>query len=93
MLTLVEILHRKGYGVLTDEPLLSALSTPWGITCVMAMVISLDLFHDTWFYFAHRLLHRPYLMKRVHYMHHQSKVPSAFSGYRCCSSQVTLSKN
>jgi sterol desaturase/sphingolipid hydroxylase (fatty acid hydroxylase superfamily) len=85
MLTLVEILHRKGYGVLTDEPLLSVLTTPWGITCGMAMVISLDLFHDTWFYFAHRLMHHPYLMKRVHYTHHQSKVPSAFSGYRCCS--------
>ena len=82
MLAAAEVLHQTGYGVLSDEPLFSALSTPWGLACIMAMVITLDLFHDTWFYFAHRLLHHPYLMKRVHYMHHQSKVPSAFSGYR-----------
>ena len=81
MLAAAESLHHKGYGVMSSESLASSLSSPLGLLYVMAMIISLDLFHDTWFYFAHRLLHHRYLMKRVHYMHHQSTVPSAFSGY------------
>jgi sterol desaturase/sphingolipid hydroxylase (fatty acid hydroxylase superfamily) len=82
MLSTVEMLHHRGFGVMTSEPLLTLMSTPWGIPYLMAMIIALDLFHDTWFYFAHRLLHWPYFMKRIHYMHHQSRVPSSFSGYR-----------
>lgn len=82
MLATAERLHQKGYGVMSNEPLDVALGSPWGVAYVVAMIVALDVFHDTWFYFAHRLLHHRYLMKRVHYMHHQSSVPSAFSGYR-----------
>jgi len=82
MLATAERLHQKGYSVMSNEPLDIALGSPWGVAYVVAMIVALDVFHDTWFYFAHRLLHHRYLMKRVHYMHHQSNVPSAFSGYR-----------
>ena len=81
MMAAAEGLHQRGYGVMRSDPLLSLLSSPWGVLYVMVMVIALDFFHDTWFYFAHRLLHHRYLMRHVHYMHHQSRVPSAFSGY------------
>ena len=35
--------------------------------------------HDTNFYFFHRLLHRPFFFKTVHYLHHRSTHPSIFA--------------
>jgi hypothetical protein len=42
----------------------------WG---VVGTVIVLDLLHDAWFYWTHRLLHTKGLYRRVHYMHHESR--------------------
>ncbi len=44
-------------------------------------VFILDVLHDTWFYWTHRLLHNKVLYKWVHRMHHESRVPTAFTGY------------
>jgi Delta7-sterol 5-desaturase len=44
--------------------------------------ISLALFlfvHDTWFYWSHRLMHRPFWFKRAHAVHHESKPPTAWA--------------
>lgn len=76
-----ETLHRAGWGVMQDISLQEKISTPAGIASMLACVLLLDIYHDTWFYFSHRLLHRPWFMKNVHWMHHQSTVPSAFTGY------------
>lgn len=46
-----------------------------------ACVVALDYLHDTWFYWTHRLLHWGPLMRRVHLMHHQSSIPTAYTGY------------
>ena len=37
--------------------------------------------HDTYFYFAHRLMHHPKLFKTFHFEHHKSLNPNAFSSY------------
>lgn len=37
--------------------------------------------NEVHFYVIHRLLHLPYLYKKIHKIHHQSKVPSVFSVY------------
>lgn len=42
---------------------------------------ALDVLHDAWFYFTHRLLHSKKLYRRVHSLHHESTVPTAFTGY------------
>lgn len=47
----------------------------------MGTIIVLDYVHDAWFYWTHRLLHWRPLYKHVHYMHHKSTVPSAYTGY------------
>ena len=39
------------------------------------------LFHDTWFYWTHRLMHHPKLYKYVHKVHHQSTDPSPFAAF------------
>ena len=69
----VEELHRNGVGKLHEER--------WSWIHAMLAWAALDLIHDTWFYWAHRLLHWRPLYKHVHYMHHESRTPNAFTGY------------
>jgi lathosterol oxidase len=74
-----QALHSCGYGQMYDGPILPS----WGAVDVLqlgATVLALDFFHDTWFYFVHRWLHTRTMMRYVHYMHHESRVPSAFTG-------------
>ena len=35
--------------------------------------------HDTWFYWSHRLMHRPYWFKVAHAVHHESRPPTAWA--------------
>jgi lathosterol oxidase len=35
--------------------------------------------HDAWFYWTHRLMHRPYWFKHAHAVHHQSRPPTAWA--------------
>ena len=35
--------------------------------------------HDTWFYWTHRLLHRPHWFKVAHAVHHDSRPPTAWA--------------
>ena len=37
--------------------------------------------HDAWFYWAHRLMHRPALFRIFHRRHHRSNNPSPFTAY------------
>ena len=37
------------------------------------------LLHDSWFYWTHRLMHRPGLYKRMHAVHHASRNPTAWA--------------
>ncbi|KAJ9519878.1 hypothetical protein QJQ45_014604 [Haematococcus lacustris] len=52
-----------------------------GVLYCCAACAALDFLHDAWFYWTHRLLHCPALYRHVHYIHHKSSVPSAFTGY------------
>jgi Delta7-sterol 5-desaturase len=35
--------------------------------------------HDTWFYWTHRLMHRPWWFKTMHAVHHASRPPTAWA--------------
>jgi Delta7-sterol 5-desaturase len=35
--------------------------------------------HDTWFYWTHRLMHRPWWFRRMHAVHHESRPPTAWA--------------
>lgn len=37
--------------------------------------------HDTWFYWAHRAMHLPFLYRHVHLVHHKSTNPSPWTAY------------
>ena len=42
-------------------------------------VITYLILHDTWFYWTHRLMHRPAIYRRVHAVHHASHPPTAWA--------------
>jgi sterol desaturase/sphingolipid hydroxylase (fatty acid hydroxylase superfamily) len=35
--------------------------------------------HDTWFYWTHRMMHRPFWFKAAHAVHHESRPPTAWA--------------
>jgi lathosterol oxidase len=48
------------------------------------LVISLPLLlflHDLYFYWTHKMLHRPFFFKHVHRIHHESRVPTAWTAF------------
>lgn len=75
--TMVEWLHRSDFGMLYN-------GRPKSIVDVLYLCLTialLDILHDTWFYFTHRMLHWRPLYKHIHYIHHRTRAPSAFTGY------------
>jgi sterol desaturase/sphingolipid hydroxylase (fatty acid hydroxylase superfamily) len=52
--------------------------TWWGI---IASVVGFLFLNDLWFYAWHRLLHRPWLYRHVHAVHHKSVDVNPFSSY------------
>lgn len=51
----------------------------WGYA-ILAFPLML-LMHDTYFYWAHRLMHHPKLFKLFHLVHHKSNNPSPWAAY------------
>lgn len=52
-----------------------------GWTWFGASLVLLIVAHDAWFYWAHRLMHRPWLYRLFHRTHHRSHNPTAFTAY------------
>jgi Delta7-sterol 5-desaturase len=72
------------FGVLTVAALTSrALEITWRaeLPRVLLDCVLLLLWNDLHFYACHRLLHVPWLMKRVHHEHHRSRVATPFATY------------
>lgn len=44
------------------------------LSFVLCLVI-----HDTWFYWTHRLMHHPWLFRKIHAVHHASRPPTAWA--------------
>ena len=42
-------------------------------------VLAFLLLHDTWFYWTHRLMHRPWWFRAMHAVHHDSRPPTAWA--------------
>jgi Delta7-sterol 5-desaturase len=42
-------------------------------------IVACLLLHDSWFYWTHRLLHRPWWFKAAHAVHHDSRPPTAWT--------------
>ncbi len=51
----------------------------WLVTT--AFVVALLVVHDAYFYWTHRLIHRPAFFKRWHRTHHKTITPTPFTAY------------
>ena len=54
----------------------------WGAYPLWYLPLSLFLYlfaHDTWFYWTHRLMHRPRWFRLAHAVHHASRPPTAWA--------------
>lgn len=49
------------------------------LASIPASILVYLLLHDTWFYWTHRLMHRPKIYKRMHAVHHASRNPTAWT--------------
>lgn len=74
ILTIVEKLHVAGIGLQYS----GSINRPFYL---MLTIVLLDVVHDTWFYWTHRLLHTRPLYTTVHLRHHLSVAPTPFAGY------------
>ncbi|MFL6735177.1 MAG: sterol desaturase family protein [Sphingomicrobium sp.] len=54
-------------------------STDHALWWLPASVLVYLAAHDTWFYWTHRLMHRPRIYKRMHAVHHASRHPTAWT--------------
>jgi Delta7-sterol 5-desaturase len=53
----------------------------YGWAWLVLSLPALLVWHDFYFYVTHRLLHTPWLFRRVHGTHHRSRNPSPFAAY------------
>ena len=65
--------HRRHLTALYTDPHAHPL---WWIP---VSVLAYLFLHDTWFYFTHRLMHRPALFRAAHAVHHASRPPTAWA--------------
>lgn len=64
-------LYRQGYLQLLPDTTLHIL---WSL-------VLLNFWNELHFFMLHRLMHAKFFMKNIHYVHHQSVVPSVYSVY------------
>ncbi|NCN10399.1 MAG: sterol desaturase family protein [Leptospira sp.] len=53
----------------------------YGLPYFFVSLIALILFHDTYFYWTHRMMHHPKLFKKMHLTHHISTNPSPWAAF------------
>ena len=53
----------------------------YGIPYLLLSFFILLFLQDTYFYFTHRMLHIPFLYKKIHQVHHKSKAPSTNAAF------------
>jgi len=51
----------------------------WPLWWWPASILAYLALHDAWFYWTHRLMHRPALFVRIHAVHHASRPPTAWA--------------
>jgi Delta7-sterol 5-desaturase len=53
----------------------------YGLLYFIGSVIAIVMIHDTYFYWTHRLLHIPFIYKKVHRIHHLSINPTPWTAF------------
>jgi len=77
-------------GVMTGWIELAPEPQGWGWLWFGANLALLLLAHDAWFYWTHRLMHRPRLFRWFHRLHHRSHNPTPFAAYAFDASEAVV---
>ncbi len=84
-LSSVLIFSALGMGVfamiITGHMVIYAKPDRYGWLWLVLSLPAMILWHDVYFYWTHRLLHTPWLFRRVHGVHHRSRNPSPWAAY------------
>ena len=48
---------------------------------ILSGIVILSLWNEVHFFIVHRIMHLPFFMKNVHYIHHRSKVSTVYAVY------------
>ncbi|RYD92553.1 MAG: fatty acid hydroxylase family protein [Sphingomonadales bacterium] len=65
--------QERGWTLIYSDPAAYPL---WWLPCsILAYLVA----HDTWFYWTHRLMHRPALFRAAHAVHHASRPPTPWA--------------
>ena len=64
-----------------DLPRVYFYVSDYGWPYLVISVALMVLLHDALFYWSHRLLHLPWLMRHVHYRHHESENPTPWTAF------------
>ncbi|MFI5140084.1 MAG: sterol desaturase family protein, partial [Sphingobacteriales bacterium] len=60
------------------------------IAYYISTTVFIIFFHDTYFYWMHRLMHHPLLYERIHKVHHLSKDPTPWAAFAFHPSEAVL---
>lgn len=60
----------------------------WGYFAFNVAVLIIA--HDAWFYWSHRIMHRPRLFKWFHRLHHKSHNPTPFTSYAFDATEAVI---
>ena len=68
-------LWQKGWVEIYKDP------SEYGYAYLLFSPILLLIVHDAYFYWTHRILHWPSVFKTVHKVHHESRIPTAWTAF------------
>lgn len=73
LLIMIEVL--TGHSRLYMDPM--EHGPVWFVLSLVILIVA----HDAWFYWTHRLLHRPGWFRSLHSLHHKSRQPTPWTAY------------
>jgi sterol desaturase/sphingolipid hydroxylase (fatty acid hydroxylase superfamily) len=80
----IAIAERLGVIPLYDDP--AERGWPYFIFNLVVLIVA----HDAWFYWTHRIMHRPRLFRWFHTLHHRSYNPSPWTSYAFDASEALV---
>jgi sterol desaturase/sphingolipid hydroxylase (fatty acid hydroxylase superfamily) len=80
----IALSERLGWLAIYDDPLERGL--PYFVFNLLALIV----LHDAWFYWSHKIMHRPWLFRWFHRLHHRSHNPSPWTSYAFDASEAVV---
>lgn len=73
-------------GIMRFQHDAAAAGPIWFVASLAILIVA----HDAWFYWTHRLIHRPRLFRRLHKTHHRSMNPTPFTAYSFDTAEAAI---